>query len=180
MICLLTALASRLGALSNKQASNYRITAKPPQYTVIGCPLMVTVLIIAAVVIYFLPSIVAISRSVPNAGSVIVLNLFLGWTLIGWVMSLAMSFRSAQIAPQVNLSVAHQFYRPPRYPSPAPQGYWPTALPSTPPPYYATPQQQRRPVAGLPYNPQTSHSLPPQHRYTAGYSKEVGNRNMHR
>lgn len=139
---------------------------------------MVTVLIIAALMIYFLPSIVAISRSVPNAGSVIVLNLFLGWTFIGWVMSLAMSFRSAQISQQVNVSVAPQPYRPSYYPAPA--GYRPTVPPSTPAPYYAAPQRQRHPIAGLPYNPQPSHSSPPQYRYTAGYSEEVGDPNRRR
>lgn len=45
---------------------------------------------------YFLPTLVAVMRSVPNAGSVVVINLFLGWTLIGWVVSLAMAARSAQ------------------------------------------------------------------------------------
>ena len=38
---------------------------------------------------YFLPSIVASSRKHHSAGSVFVLNLFLGWTFIGWVVALA-------------------------------------------------------------------------------------------
>ena len=33
-------------------------------------------------------------RKVPNFGSIAVINLFLGWTLIGWVVALAMAFRS--------------------------------------------------------------------------------------
>jgi hypothetical protein len=44
--------------------------------------------------IYFLPTIVALSRKVRHQGSVAVLNLFLGWTLIGWVVALAMACRS--------------------------------------------------------------------------------------
>ena len=36
--------------------------------------------------IYFLPTI--ISRNKNNAGAIFALNLFLGWTFIGWVISL--------------------------------------------------------------------------------------------
>ena len=35
-------------------------------------------------VLYFLPSIIA--RHKPNSGPVFIINLFLGWTLIGWVV----------------------------------------------------------------------------------------------
>ena len=44
--------------------------------------------------LYFLPTIVAVSRSVPNVGSVAVINVFLGWTFVGWVVALAMAARS--------------------------------------------------------------------------------------
>jgi hypothetical protein len=40
---------------------------------------------------YFVPSIVAVARKMPNKGSTIVVNLFLGWTFIGWVVALAMA-----------------------------------------------------------------------------------------
>jgi hypothetical protein len=43
---------------------------------------------------YWIPTIVAVVRSVPNTGSVAVINFFLGWTFIGWVVALAMAFRS--------------------------------------------------------------------------------------
>jgi hypothetical protein len=42
--------------------------------------------------LYFVPTIVAIYRETPNKGSTIVVNIFLGWTLIGWVVALAMAF----------------------------------------------------------------------------------------
>ncbi|WP_406096246.1 superinfection immunity protein [Streptomyces sp. NBC_01013] len=45
---------------------------------------------------YFVPTVVAFSRGVPNKGSVLVVNLFLGWTLVGWVVAMAMAVRSAQ------------------------------------------------------------------------------------
>ncbi len=50
--------------------------------------------LIAILGLYFLPTIIANSRKVPNFGSVVVVNLFLGWTFIGWVVALAMAFRS--------------------------------------------------------------------------------------
>ena len=45
------------------------------------------VLLIGLVALYFLPSFVAAGRD--GAGGPIVLNLFLGWTLLGWVVALA-------------------------------------------------------------------------------------------
>ncbi|GEM_PF-4103137 len=44
--------------------------------------------------LYFAPSIVACIRKAPDRGSVIVLNTFLGWTLIGWIVSMALAARS--------------------------------------------------------------------------------------
>lgn len=42
----------------------------------------------------FVPTIVGVIRKVPNIGSVVVINLFLGWTLVGWVVALAMAART--------------------------------------------------------------------------------------
>jgi hypothetical protein len=39
-------------------------------------------------VLYFLPAIVGFARSKRGAVSILVLNLFLGWTAIGWVIAL--------------------------------------------------------------------------------------------
>jgi hypothetical protein len=52
-------------------------------------------LLLVAVAAYFLPALVAGLRGVPDKGSVFVINLFLGWTVLGWVCSLAMACRSA-------------------------------------------------------------------------------------
>lgn len=51
----------------------------------------ITILSIA-LALYFLPTIIALLRGVRNGGSVFILNLFLGLTLIGWVVALAMAF----------------------------------------------------------------------------------------
>lgn len=41
--------------------------------------------------LYFIPTIVVISRKSHNIGPVMVINLFLGWTFIGWIVALAMA-----------------------------------------------------------------------------------------
>ena len=51
-------------------------------------------LLLILIGLYFLPTIVAFYRKVPNSGSVFVINLFLGWTFIAWVVALAMAVRS--------------------------------------------------------------------------------------
>lgn len=43
--------------------------------------------------LYFLPTIIAHQRGVTNLGPIAVINIFLGWTLVGWVVALAMAFR---------------------------------------------------------------------------------------
>ena len=48
--------------------------------------------------LYFLPTIVGKVRGVPNLGSVAVINALLGFTLVGWVVALAMAARS--VPPQ--------------------------------------------------------------------------------
>lgn len=49
--------------------------------------------------LYFLPAIVAFAREVPSKWSIGVINLFLGWTLVGWVVALAMAVRSVPPSP---------------------------------------------------------------------------------
>jgi hypothetical protein len=45
-------------------------------------------------IIYFIPSIIARNRKVKNFGSIIAVNIFLGWTFIGWVVALAWGLSS--------------------------------------------------------------------------------------
>jgi RNA polymerase subunit RPABC4/transcription elongation factor Spt4 len=44
--------------------------------------------------LYVIPWIVAALRKAPHVGVVAVINVFLGWTLIGWFVALALAFRS--------------------------------------------------------------------------------------
>ncbi len=49
------------------------------------------ILLIALFLIYFLPTWISGFRGHPNAFAIFLLNLFFGWSLIGWVGSLIWS-----------------------------------------------------------------------------------------
>jgi Superinfection immunity protein len=44
---------------------------------------------VPVVLLYFLPTFVAAYRSCKAGGGIAVINVFLGWTFIGWVVALA-------------------------------------------------------------------------------------------
>lgn len=48
-------------------------------------------ILVLAFFLYFLPTIIAICSNHRNAVAISVLNLFLGWTFIGWVAALVWS-----------------------------------------------------------------------------------------
>lgn len=60
--------------------------------TILGIGL--TAFFIIAGIFYFLPSLIALLRGKNNLLSIIALNFFLGWTLVGWVVSLVWSLSS--------------------------------------------------------------------------------------
>ena len=43
-------------------------------------------------VLYFLPAILAIQKQHVNTTAIVILNVFLGWTLLGWVGALVWVF----------------------------------------------------------------------------------------
>jgi Superinfection immunity protein len=49
-------------------------------------------------VLYFLPAILAFARSKRDAVAILVLNLFLGWTAIGWVIALVWALKEDAVA----------------------------------------------------------------------------------
>lgn len=48
-------------------------------------------LFVIAGIIYFIPTMVASANERRNIGAIFALNLFLGWTLVGWVLALVWS-----------------------------------------------------------------------------------------
>lgn len=75
------------------------------------------IVIIAAILAYWAPTAVAVFRHVPNTGSVIVINALLGWTVVGWIVALAMACRSRYPRQQITIMpyppAAPQFPPPP-------------------------------------------------------------------
>jgi hypothetical protein len=60
---------------------------------------------------YFLPTIIASTRKNSNATAITILNLFLGWTIIGWIGALAWAFSSgSKQAPTVVVHNTSQSY----------------------------------------------------------------------
>ena len=51
---------------------------------------------VLALAIYFLPFIIAASRKHHNALAIFMLNLFLGWTFLGWVIALIWACTAVQ------------------------------------------------------------------------------------
>ena len=49
------------------------------------------IILIVSLIIYLLPSLIACERNHLNQIPILIINLFLGWTLIGWVLCLAWS-----------------------------------------------------------------------------------------
>lgn len=54
---------------------------------------LAVLLLVGGVVLYFVAGFVAARRDVPNFGSVVVINILLGWTLVGWAVALALAVR---------------------------------------------------------------------------------------
>lgn len=57
------------------------------------------VLILLLLALYFIPTIVAASRNHPNGTPIAVLNIFLGWTFIGWVVALIWAVMAIEKRP---------------------------------------------------------------------------------
>ena len=56
-----------------------------------GGDILFLILLTVSLLIYFIPSLVAAFREHHNAVPILLLNIFLGWTFIGWVWALVWS-----------------------------------------------------------------------------------------
>ncbi len=66
--------------------------------------------------LYFMPTIVAVGRGKANAAAIGALNFFLGWSVIGWIVSLVWAL--AADAPTQYINVQQNAYMPPGGPYP--------------------------------------------------------------
>jgi len=53
---------------------------------------VVTVATVVVACVYFLPATIASSRKHRQVAAIFILNLFLGWTVLGWIVALVWSF----------------------------------------------------------------------------------------
>lgn len=89
-----------------------------------GDAVLVLVLIVLGFALYFLPTFVAHRRNHHQFGTILVLNIFLGWTFIGWVVCLAMSLSAtsgggapvAEVVPGPPMSIPPGWYPDPEEP----------------------------------------------------------------
>ena len=59
---------------------------------IIGILLMIAMMI-AGLAVYFIPTFIAVARRQRNILSIFILNLLLGWSVIGWVISLVWALK---------------------------------------------------------------------------------------
>ncbi len=59
--------------------------------------LFFAVLITLLSIFYFLPFAIAFNKRRANTGAIFALNLFLGWSLIGWVLALVWALKEERI-----------------------------------------------------------------------------------
>ena len=55
-------------------------------------------LILPSLAVYFVPTIVAIVRHARNVLGIVLLNIFGGWTFVGWIIALVSSIRDERQA----------------------------------------------------------------------------------
>jgi hypothetical protein len=60
---------------------------------------VITMMIAGSAALYLLPVLIGLARHLPDIGSLAVINILLGWTLVGWAAALAMALRTVHPAP---------------------------------------------------------------------------------
>jgi hypothetical protein len=63
------------------------------------------ILFLIGILVYFIPTIVASKRKHINKASIVVINIFLGWTLVGWVVALVWVLKKPEEAQGVSNTV---------------------------------------------------------------------------
>jgi hypothetical protein len=61
--------------------------------------------ILVMIAMYWLPTILAVTRHSPSAMAIGVLNFFLGWTIIGWIIALVWALAAVPATQQIVVHV---------------------------------------------------------------------------
>jgi len=71
--------------------------------------IIIVLLILIIIPLYFIPTFVASSRKKTNLGAIFTLNLFLGWSLIGWVVTLVWALSNNETNQQVTVNSQNNY-----------------------------------------------------------------------
>jgi len=96
------------------------------------------VIAVIGLALYLLPVLVGWARHAPDLAALAVINILLGWTLVGWVVALAMALRT--VSPSATVQVIQNL----------PPGIPPSAQPGQPPGWDAPPGPLERPSGDAP------------------------------
>jgi hypothetical protein len=77
---------------------------------------MAAVVFFLVVILYFVPATISMIRGDKNMVSLLIANLFLGWTFIGWVVVLCLACRNLNRAPPVVVVPHPGYHHQPGYP----------------------------------------------------------------
>ena len=72
-------------------------------FLVAGIPFFIILILIIP---YFIPSVIAFVRKHHNSAAILILNILLGWTIIGWIVCLVWSLTSKQMNQTINITTA--------------------------------------------------------------------------
>ena len=53
----------------------------------------------SAILVYLIPTFIAFARKVPSTASIAVINIFLGWSIIGFIVALVWAFKNYDYVP---------------------------------------------------------------------------------
>jgi hypothetical protein len=60
---------------------------------------LIIILILPSLAVYFVPTIIALARHARNALAIVLINIFAGWTFLGWVAALIWSIVDQKQSP---------------------------------------------------------------------------------
>jgi Superinfection immunity protein len=58
-----------------------------------GITALSVLIVLVSIAVYLVPTIIVLARHAPNVARVVVVNLLLGWTGIGWIVALVMALK---------------------------------------------------------------------------------------
>lgn len=93
-------------AITPEQRENVDRTKRAAENTILASGILIWILAACA---YLLPTAIALLRGHPSTGGIFIINLFLGWTFLAWIIALAWSMSSK--GNNVNVTINNGYNR---------------------------------------------------------------------